>query len=85
MSFSLETMSVRFPHLIEDIFVILHQKEMAKCREVNRFLEKNLEKFWWMRKIQSQLKEKYNVNCRKVILNLTMIGDWLSKKYHWIA
>ena len=57
MLFSLETTWTRFPHLFEDIFVILHQEELAKCREANRFLEDNLEKFWWRRKIIFQLDE----------------------------
>ena len=57
MLFSLETTWTRFPHLFEDIFVILHQEELAKCREANRFLEDNLEKFWWRRKIIFQLEE----------------------------
>ena len=57
MSFSLETMRMRFPHLFEDIFVLLHQKGLAKCREVNKFLKENLEEFWWRRKIQFQLEE----------------------------
>ena len=57
MLFSLETTWTRFPHLFEDIFVILHQEELAKCREANRFLEDNLEKFWWRRKILFQLEE----------------------------
>ena len=92
MSFSLETMSVRFPHLIEDIFVILHQKEMAKCREVNRFLEKNLEKFWWMRKIQSQLKEiqrqlqksypEFNSDWRLVVKKISL--DSLKKLHGYL-
>ena len=57
MSFSFENMKMRFPHLFEDIFVLLHPKDLARCRYINRFLKESLEKFWWMRKIQFQLEE----------------------------
>ena len=57
MSFSFENMWMRFPHLFEDIFVLLHPKDLAKCRFINRFLKESLEKFWWMRKIQFQSEE----------------------------
>ena len=57
MSFSFENMRMRFPHLFEDIFVLLHSKDLAKGRYINRFLKESLEKFWWMRKIQFQLEE----------------------------
>ena len=58
MRFPLENMRMRFPHLFEGIFVLLNQNDLAKCREVNRFLQDSLdEKFWWMKKIQFQLEE----------------------------
>ena len=57
MSFSFENMKMRFPHLFEDIFDLLHPKDLAKCRCINRFLKEGLENFLWMRKIQFQLEE----------------------------
>ena len=57
MWFSLEDIRIRFPHLFEDIFDLLNQKDLAKFREVNRCLKERLEKIWWMRKVQCKLKE----------------------------
>ena len=58
MQFPLENMRMRFPHLFEGIFVLLNQNDLAKCREVNRFLQDSLdEKFWWIKKIHFQLEE----------------------------
>ena len=64
MRFPLENMRMRFPHLFEGIFVLLNQNDLAKCREVNRFLQDSLdEKFWWMKKlIEGKLKVSYNSN-----------------------
>ena len=73
MLFSLENISIRFPHLFEDIFVLLNQKDLAKCREVNRFLKERLEKIWWMRKVQYKLKE---IQCQLKNSYPEFTNDW---------
>jgi hypothetical protein len=92
MSFSLETMRMRFPHLFEHIFFLLHPKDLAKCREVNRFFEENLEKLWWMRKIQFQLEHiqcqlknsypEYNNDWRLVVKKISL--DSLKKLHGYL-
>ena len=92
MSFSLETMRMRFPHLFEHIFFLLHPKDLAKCREVNRFLEENLEKLWWRRKIQFQLEHiqcqlknsypEYNNDWRLVVKKISL--DSLKKLHGYL-
>jgi hypothetical protein len=74
MLFSFENMKMRFPHLFEGIFVLLNQNDLAKCREVNRFLQESLdEKFWWMRKIQFQLEE---IQCQLKNSYPEFTNDW---------
>ena len=73
MLFSLENISIRFPHLFEGIFVLLNKKKLAKCREVNRFLKERLEKIWWMRKVQYKLKE---IQCQLENSYPEFTNDW---------
>ena len=86
MLLSLENMRMRFPHLFEGIFVLLNQNDLAKCREVNRFLQESLdEKFWWMKKIQFQLEEiqcqlknsypEFNKDWRLVVTKTTSLDN----------
>ena len=86
MRFPLENMRMRFPHLFEGIFVLLNQNDLAKCREVNRFLQDSLdEKFWWMKKIQFQLEEiqcqlqnsypEFNEDWRLVVTKTTSLDN----------
>ena len=74
MLFSIENMRLRFPHLFEGVFVLLNQNDLAKCREVDRFLQESLdEKFWWIRKIQFHLEE---IQCQLKNSYPEFTNDW---------
>ena len=54
-SFSTENLFERFPHIRDEIFGLLDDKNLAKCREISRIWCQMLEteKNYWIRKIQN--------------------------------
>ena len=69
----LDEIMLRFPHLVQDVFVELDNKSLANCRKVSRaffdFIDD--EKLFWVRKIQNYVcMKKFQQHWKKVLRNV---------------
>ena len=69
----LDEMMLRFPHLVQDVFEELDNKNLANCRNLSRsccnFIAN--EKFYWVRKIQNCVRmTKFQQQWNKVLENI---------------
>ena len=69
----LDEMMLRFPHLVQDVFGELDNKNLANCRNLSRsccnFIAN--EKFYWVRKIQNCVRmTKFQQQWNKVLENI---------------
>ena len=69
----LDEMMLRFPHLVQDVFEELDNKNLANCRNLSRsccnFIAN--EKFYWVRKIQNCVRmTKFQQQWNKILENI---------------